>query len=44
MGVMIDSVYRVDDPGPDTTEGGEFKRAASTIRDWITPEGRIARC
>ncbi len=39
MGVMIDGVYRVDDPGPDTTEGGEFKRTAANIRHWITPEG-----
>lgn len=39
MGVMIDGVYRVDDPGPDTTEGGEFKRAAANIRNWITTEG-----
>lgn len=39
MGVMIDGVYHVDDPGPDTTEGGEFKRAAANIRNWITPEG-----
>ncbi len=39
MGVMIDGVYHVEDPGPDTTLGGEFKRAASTIRDWITPDG-----
>ncbi len=39
MGVMIDGVYHVDDPGPDTTEGGEFKRAASNIRHWITRDG-----
>ncbi len=39
MGVMIDGVYHVDDPGPDTTEGGEFKRAAANIRHWITPDG-----
>lgn len=39
MGVMIDGVYRVDDPGPDTTQGGEFKRAAANIRHWITAEG-----
>ncbi len=39
MGVMIDGIYHANDPGPDTVEGGEFKRAASTIRDWITPEG-----
>ncbi len=39
MGVMIDGVYRVDDPGPDTTEGGAFKRAAANIRNWITADG-----
>ncbi len=39
MGVMIDGVYRVEDPGPDTTEGGEFKRAAANIRNWIAAEG-----
>ena len=39
MGVMINGIYHSEDPGPDTTEGGEFKRAASVIRDWITPEG-----
>ena len=39
MGVMINGAYRVDDPGPDTTEGGEFKRAAANVRNWITKEG-----
>ena len=39
MGVMIDGTYHVNDPAPDSHEGGEFKRAASTIRNWITPEG-----
>ncbi len=39
MGVMIDGVYQVEDPGPDTTEGGEFKRAAANIRNWITADG-----
>ncbi|MEK6216975.1 MAG: glutathione-dependent reductase, partial [Boseongicola sp.] len=36
---MINGTYHENDPGPDSVEGGEFKRAASTIRDWITPEG-----
>ena len=36
MGVMIEGNYIADDPGPDTTLGGEFKRAAATIRGWIT--------
>lgn len=39
MGVMIDGTYHADDPGPDTTLGGAFERAKSTIRDRITPEG-----
>lgn len=39
MGVMIDGTYHAEDPGPDTTEGGEFKRAASNIRDWISADG-----
>ena len=41
MGVMIDGVYHVEDPDVDTDAGGEFKRAATTIRDWITPKGRF---
>lgn len=39
MGVMIDGTYHADDPGPDTSEGGRFKRAESKIRDWITADG-----
>lgn len=39
MGVMIDGVYHLDDPGPDTTQGGEFKRAAANIRNWISRDG-----
>lgn len=39
MGVMINGTYHVEDPGPDTTSGGEFKRADAKIRDWITPDG-----
>ena len=39
MGVMIDGRFLEDDPGPDTVEHGEFRRAASTIRDRITPDG-----
>lgn len=39
MGVMVNGTYHRDDPGPDTTEAGEFKRSAASIRDWITPEG-----
>ena len=39
MGVMINGQYHVNEPPGDSYEGGEFKRAASTIRDWITPDG-----
>ncbi|WP_299349899.1 glutathione S-transferase C-terminal domain-containing protein [uncultured Shimia sp.] len=39
MGVMIDGVYQVEDPAPQTDADGQFRRAASTIRHWITPEG-----
>ena len=39
MGVMIDGRYRTADPGPDTAEGGEFRRALTTVRDWITKDG-----
>jgi len=39
MGVMIEGVYHADDPGPDTTEGGVFKRAKSTIRHRISRDG-----
>ncbi|MDJ1015455.1 MAG: glutathione S-transferase C-terminal domain-containing protein [Paracoccaceae bacterium] len=39
MGVMINGTFHVDDPGPDTSVGGEFQRARSNIRDWITAEG-----
>ncbi len=39
MGVMINGTYHAEDPGPDSTLDGEFRRAASTIRNWITPNG-----
>jgi putative glutathione S-transferase len=32
---MIGGVYSAEDPGPDTDEGGAFRRAASTIRHRI---------
>lgn len=45
MGVMIGGVFHVDDPGPDTTEGGTYKRAAANIRHDLPPgpwrEGRF---
>ncbi len=39
MGVMIDGRYHAEDPGPDTTEDGAFKRAESTIRGRIAAGG-----
>lgn len=39
MGVMIEGTYHADEPGPDTTRGGAFERAKSTIRNCITPDG-----
>ncbi|MEL6583374.1 MAG: glutathione S-transferase C-terminal domain-containing protein [Pseudomonadota bacterium] len=39
MGVMIEGVFHVDDPGPDTQAGGQFQRAKATIRNWITSDG-----
>lgn len=38
MGLMLDGEYLVDDPGPDSTAGGRFERAKSTLRDAI-PSG-----
>ncbi len=40
MGVMIDGRYQAEDPRPDTDESGEFNRRASSIRNWITADGR----
>ena len=34
---MIDGVFHVEDPGPDTTEGGAFKRGQTTIRNAMPP-------
>ncbi|MEM9757234.1 MAG: glutathione S-transferase C-terminal domain-containing protein [Pseudomonadota bacterium] len=39
MGVMIDGVFHVEDPGPDTTLAGTFERQRSSIRNWITRDG-----
>ena len=39
MGLMLNGQYFAEDPGPETTEGGEFQRAKATIRNWITSEG-----
>ncbi|KAJ57459.1 glutathione S-transferase [Actibacterium mucosum KCTC 23349] len=39
MGVMINGVYHADDPTPDSAADGEYRRAASNIRDRITVDG-----
>ena len=39
MGVMIDGVYHIEDPAPESYLGGEFKRVTSSIRGQITAEG-----
>jgi putative glutathione S-transferase len=36
---MIGGAYHAEDPGPDTVEGGAFRRAKSTIRHRITRDG-----
>ena len=35
MGVMIDGQYFAEDPAPESASDGEFRRKASSIRDWI---------
>lgn len=42
MGLMLNGTYLVDDPGPDTAQDGEFRRARSNIRDWVTVDGPYA--
>lgn len=39
MGVMIGGTYHPDDPAPDTSLDGAYRRAASTVRDRITADG-----
>lgn len=39
MGVMIDGVYQVEDPVPETEASGVYQRAAAAIRNWVTPDG-----
>ncbi|MBV0913657.1 glutathione S-transferase family protein [Anianabacter salinae] len=39
MGLMLKGEYLVDDPKPDTDREGEFRRASSVIRHWITMDG-----
>ena len=42
MSVMIKGKFHARDPDPATAKGGEFQRAASTIRHWITLDERYA--
>ncbi|MCO4823300.1 MAG: glutathione S-transferase C-terminal domain-containing protein [Amylibacter sp.] len=42
MGVMIDGQYFEEDPAPDSETSGEFKRKASSIRNWIGQSGFAA--
>ena len=39
MGLMLNGAYLARDPQPDTKEDGEFRRAKSTIRNWMTKDG-----
>lgn len=39
MGVMIDGVYHIEDDPTPTTAGGEWQRASSVVRNWITQDG-----
>lgn len=39
MGLMLNGTYLIDDPQPDSREDGAFRRARSTIRNWITKHG-----
>lgn len=40
MGVMLDGVYHIDDGVIKTAPDGQWSRAASGIRNWITRDGR----
>ena len=39
MGIMINGRYQVEEPRPNTDEDGEFRRTASTIRNWLSLDG-----
>ena len=39
MGLMLEGRYLAEDPGPDTTEDGEFRRARANIRNRISGDG-----
>jgi len=43
MGVMIDGVWQVDEPPVTDSKSGEYKRAQSGFRDWVTPDGGPGR-
>jgi putative glutathione S-transferase len=38
MGLMVDGIWRQEDAFP-TDESGRFTRAASPLRNWVTPDG-----
>jgi glutathionyl-hydroquinone reductase len=37
MGIMVDGEWRTEESFP--TSGGHFVRAATSFRNWITPDG-----
>ncbi len=40
MGIMIDGTYHVDEPPLSLhSADGEFRRAPSVVRNWVTPDG-----
>ncbi|MCY4237649.1 MAG: glutathione S-transferase family protein [Rhodospirillaceae bacterium] len=43
MGVMIDGVWNVDEPPIADRLSGEYTRAQSGFRDWVTPDGKPGR-
>ncbi|MEM6462958.1 MAG: glutathione S-transferase C-terminal domain-containing protein [Pseudomonadota bacterium] len=40
MGLMLKGEYLIEDPQPDSEADGEFRRARSTIRNWVTRNGK----
>ncbi|MEM9013115.1 MAG: glutathione S-transferase C-terminal domain-containing protein [Pseudomonadota bacterium] len=39
MGLMIEGIYQVEEPAPDSADDGRFRRAKATVRNWITADG-----
>ncbi|WP_299150586.1 glutathione S-transferase C-terminal domain-containing protein [uncultured Tateyamaria sp.] len=39
MGVMINGIYDINDPAPNTDASGAYERTKSTLRNWITTDG-----